>query len=184
MKKKYVKIVLVFLSIILILGAVVLFAFLGIQRQRHIAELEKIELPEIVFKYSRNNPYDEYTTRIIDVEGNIYILNETMTREEIFSEYNSGVLQKKWTYLGKIDIIELKEKYSLFLELKNTPGYEIFYDKDIPTGVGDHIRWYGYYYENEKIESFAFYERKYVASNVTDERGKELADWISCVVFN
>lgn len=184
MKKKYVKIVIIISSIILLLVAASVCTFLVIQRQKHIAELEQVELPEIVFKYSLRNPDNKYTTRIIDREGNVYILNGMMKREDLFSEYNSGMLQKEWTYLGRIDVIELKEKYCLFLELKNTPGYEFFYDKDIPMGEGNHICWYGFYYENEEIESFLFYECKYVAPNVTDERGKELAGWVSAAVYD
>lgn len=184
MKKKYVKIVIIISSIILLLVAASVCTFLVIQRQKHIAELEQVELPEIVFKYSLRNPDNKYTTLIIDREGNVYILNGMMKREDLFSKYNSGMLQKEWTYLGRIDVIELKEKYCLFLELKNTPGYEFFYDKDIPMGEGNHICWYGFYYENEEIESFLFYECKYVAPNVTDERGKELAGWVSAAVYD
>ena len=184
MKKKYVKIVIIISSIILLLVAASVCTFLVIQRQKHIAELEQVELPEIVFKYSLINKYNNYTTRIIDKYGNVYLLKGTKKREEIFSDYNSGILQQKWTYLGQIDVIELKEKYCLFLELKNTPGYGFFYDEDVPKGIGNRVNWYGYYYENGKIESFIFYEREYVAPNVTDERGKELAGWVSAAVYD
>lgn len=185
MKKKYVKNIIIILAIILLLGTAGIVAFLGIQRQKHIAELEQVELPEIVFLLGRKNQYGNYKTKIIDSKGCIYFFNGSMNFEDILQKYNSGELQKKWERIGTVNDIELKEKYVLFLEIKNNPNYEIFYDKDVPKGISSRLTWYGCYYsECGERELYKFYERDYVAPNVTDERGKELAGWISDVVNN
>ncbi len=183
MKKKYVKIVIIISSIILLLVSVFTVAFLGIQRQKHIAELEQVELPEIVFILGRENQYGNYQTRIIDSKGSIYFFNGGMKFEKILQNYNSGELQKKWKNLGKVNDIELREKYVVFLEIKDNPNYRFIYDEDVPKGISPSYIWYGCYYnESGGEELFKFYEREYVDPSVTDERGKELAGWVSGAV--
>ena len=184
MKKKILIIVLSFFFIALLVGGGILLRNISIQRQEYIDELMQIELPDIVFsqKYINTgwNPYI-YCDCIIDDKGNVY---RTENEEAVYNMHHSegrAVLDENWTIIGHVDEIELREKYAIFLELVNMPDYrkKPEYSYESIDRMLD-IYWDGFYLKDGKRVLFQYFifpeDAEYT---VVDERGVELAEWVS-----
>lgn len=185
MKKKYVKIVLVFLLILFLLGVVALFTFLGIQRKKHIAELEQVELPEIVFVRSVNKTDNTFATRIINKDGEVYYFEGNRTMEELIQLYREKRMKEELDFVREIGINDVKEKYNIFLELASEGQYEVRQPGGLPDVIDSRYTWYGFFYDsNMELQSMLIYVNYIQDYEVTDVRGKELADWITDTVLD
>ena len=177
MKKKILIIILSFFFIALLIGGGILLRNISIQRQEHIDELMQIELPDIVFVHIyKDSGWNIYYECVIDKNGNVYY-----TEKDINYPNGRELDDGNWTVINHVDEIELREKYAIFLELVNMPDYRKTPDYSYVT-VDEmlDIYWRGYYLENGKRVLYEyFYYPKDVDYTVVDERGVELAEWVS-----
>ena len=181
MKKK----VIVIISIIVLLVFIPLAIVGGIKYRNYVAEIEAVELPEIVFERSVVNTDDTCLCRIIDKEGNIYSSKKFWTANELFQMYKDNRLNEEFEYVGEVNLFVLKNKYKIFLDLVANPEYEVIEPTEVPDYFAPSYSWWGYYYNsNEEVDVMLFYENYFGDYEVTDERGKELADWITDAVLN
>ena len=94
-------------------------------------------------------------------------------------------MQEELDFVRKIRINDVKEQYIIFLELVSEGQYEVRQLGGLPDVIDSRYTWYGYYHDsNMELQSmliFVNYIRDY---EVTDERGKELADWITDAVLD
>ncbi len=177
MKKKILIIVLVFFFISLLIGGGILLRNISIQRQEHIDELMQIELPDIVFVHIyKDSGWNIYYECVIDKNGNVYY-----TEKDINYPNGRELDDGNWTVINHVDEIELREKYAIFLELVNMPDYRKTPDYSYVTvDLMLDIYWRGFYLEDGKRVSFQYFifptDTEYT---VVDERGVELAEWVS-----
>ena len=182
MKKKILIIILSFFFIALLIGGGILLRNISIQRQEYIDELMQIELPDIVFSHDyTDSGWDIYYECIIDKNGNVYYTENPDASYAIYHSEGSAVFDENWTVINQVDEIELREKYAIFLELVNMPDYRKTPDYSYHSidRMLD-IYWNGYYLEDGKRVQFQYFifptDTEYT---VVDERGVELAEWVS-----
>ena len=178
-------------KVIVIISIIVLFVFIplaiigGIKYRNYVAEIEAVELPEIVFERSVVNTDDTCLCRIIDKEGNIYSSKKFWTANELFQMYKDNRLNEEFEYVGEVNLFVLKNKYKIFLDLVANPEYEVIEPTEVPDYFAPSYSWWGYYYNsNEEVDVMLFYKNYFGDYEVTDERGKELADWITDAVLD
>ena len=181
MKKK----VIVIISIIVLLVFIPLATVGGIKYKNYIAEIEAVELPEIVFKRSVVKPDKSRICRIIDKEGNVYSYNGFRKMDELIDLYRNEKLSDELELVGKVDVRKVKKEYRLFLELKNSGSYEVIFPESVSDIIESSYSWFGYYYNSDQeIQSMLIFGHHIAEPEVTDERGKELADWITDTVLD
>lgn len=176
-KKKliFAILIVVCLSIIAIITAFII---------RYVAlvkETEHVELPEIVFHYVVDDPGLADISRIIDRDGNIYDVSPSMNTAKMVQLYQDGRIEDKLKKIGTVNVVELKKRYLIFMELMNNPEYNPQYPPDavVPTVPMANIEWYGYYYDdNNNLCHYLLYQYQYYAPEVSDKRGPKLAEWI------
>lgn len=184
MKRKLFIIILIIFFIALLAGGGILLRKMSIQRQEYVDELMQMELPDIVFSHRYEdkgwNP-SYYYNCIIDRNGNVYYTENPEASYAIYHSEGSAEFDENWTIINHVDEIELREQYVIFLELMNMPDY-----KKIPeyesSGIDEmlDIYWNGFYLEDGKRVQYEFFTYpKDVYYIVTDERGVELAEWLS-----
>ncbi len=176
-KKKltFAILIVVCLSIIAIMTAFII---------RYVAlvkETEHVELPEIVFHYVVDDPGLADISRIIDRDGNIYDVSPSMNTAKMVQLYRDGRIEDKLKKIGTVNVVELKKRYQIFMELVNNPEYNPQYPPDatVPDVPMANIEWYGYYYDdNYNLCHYLLYQYRYYAPEVSDKRGPKLAEWI------
>ena len=180
MQKKIV----VIISIIVLLVIIPIAIIGGIKYRNYVAEIEAVELPEIVFERSVTKTDNTYLCRVIDRDGNIFRSDAFWTTDQLFELYRNNQLQVEFEHVGKVNVYVLKKKYRLFLELVNNPEYEVIEPQGVPEFSAPSYCWWGYYYLDKEVEVMLFYKNYYGDYEVSDKRGKELADWITDTVLD
>lgn len=143
-------------------------------------ETEHVELPEIVFEYAVDNPWAVDRLRIIDRDGNVYNVPLDMEMTEMVELYRDGTI-RELERIRKVNVVILKKKYLIFMELMNNPEYNPQYPPGAPAPDIDskERKWYGYYYDdNNNLCRDLLYQYKCYDPEVSDKRGQKLAEWI------
>lgn len=172
------------ISAILIIVCLFLVTIITTCIIQHVAlekETEHVELPEIVFEYVVDDPGLADISRIIDRDGNIYDVSPSMNTAKMVQLYRDGRIEDKLKKIGTVNVVELKKRYQIFMELVNNPEYNPQYppDADVPTIELPEEQWYGYYYDdNYNLCHYLLYQYQYYAPEVSDKRGPKLAEWI------
>ena len=177
MKRKLFDIILIIAILTLLVGGGILLRKISIQRQEHIDELMQMELPDIVFVHIyKDSGWNIYYECVIDKNGNVYY-----TEKDINYPNGRELDDGNWTVINYVDEIELREKYAIFLELVNMPDYRKTPDYSYHSidRMLD-IYWDGFYLKDGKRVLFQYFifpeDAEYT---VVDERGVELAEWVS-----
>lgn len=176
-KKKltFAILIVVCLSIIAIMTAFII-RYVALEK-----ETEHVELPEIVFHYVVDDPGLADISRIIDRDGNIYDVSPSMNTAKMVQLYRDGRIEDKLKKIGNVNVVELKKRYQIFMELINNPEYIPHFPPNAvaPTVPLKNIEWYGYYYNDDNdFSSFKFFMHCFHDAEVSDKRGKKLAEWI------
>lgn len=181
MKKK----VIVIISIIVLLVFIPLAIIGGIKYRNYVAEIETVELPEIVFEKTIIKTDNTFVYYVIDIDGNIYLDREGIPIDEMIQLYKEEKLSDNMEYIKTIDSTQLKRKYMTFLELCFDSEYTVTPADNVSMIISPHIFWKGYYYDDKnEVMGFDFFYYYVENAEVTDERGKELADWITDTVLD
>ena len=182
MKKK----IIVIISIIALLVFIPLAIIGGIKYRNYIAEIEAVELPEIVFRRVVYNPSNGNSlTRMIDKEGNILFHKGRISDDELFRLYHEGKLQEECTVVNSVNVFKLKKKYRIFSEVVMNPDYSACEPTYICESLDPKYVWLGYYYDsNCEMQYKIIYGFYTVGYEVSDKRGKELADWITETLYD
>lgn len=149
-------------------------------------EVKDVELPEIVFMYSASNPEGEGVTKIIDREGNIYDNHSRKSVKELVQIYQDGKMEAELDKVGKVNVVKLKKKHSIFMELVDNSEYRPEFDpaESLPDIEQARMRWTGFYYDyDNNFCTFRYYEKISAGNSVCstivpDKRGVQLANWI------
>mgnify|MGYP003299283486 CR=1 FL=1 len=111
MRKK--KLIFAILIIVCVLIIAIMTAFI-IRYVALVKETEHVELPEIVFEYTVDNPWAVDILRIIDRDGNVYNVPLDMETTEMVELYRDGTI-RELERIRKVNVVILKKKYLVML---------------------------------------------------------------------
>lgn len=181
MQKKIV----VIISIIVLLVIIPIAIIGGIKYRNYVAEIEAVELPEIVFFHSVDKTDNTFATRIISRDGEVYYFEGNKTLEELIQLYHEKQMQDELQLIKNVEIYEVKKQYKLFCELVTEGQYEVLPPGALPDVIASRYTWYGYYYDsNRELKMKMIFEKHIKEYEVSDKRGKELADWITEALYD